>query len=108
MTSHCWHFVRISVVATLFLLNSSSLVVAQGVEYVKANFTKHDYQIPMRDGVRLFTSVYTPRDTSQRYPMLMIRTQSGVKPYGADQFPNDLGPSPLFGKQAYIFVYQDI
>jgi putative CocE/NonD family hydrolase len=38
----------------------------------------------------------------------MIRTQSGVRPYGVDQYPNDLGPSPLFGKAGYIFVYQDI
>lgn len=62
----------------------------------------------MRDGVRLFTAVYSPKDTSQKYPILMIRTQSGIRPYGADQFPADLGPSPLFGKEGYIFVYQDI
>lgn len=81
---------------------------AQGVEYVKANYTKAEYQIPMRDGVRLFTAVYTPKDTSRDYPILLARTQSGIRSYGADQYPRDLGPSPLFAKERYIFVHQDI
>src|SRR5215211_6396195 len=79
-----------------------------GVDLVRATYTKYEYQVPMRDGTRLFTAVYVPKDTSQKYPLLMIRTQSGVRPYGVDQYPNDLGPSPLFGKAGYIFVYQDI
>src|SRR2546428_5502685 len=94
--------------APLLLLSSPPPLTAQGLDYVKAHYTKHEYQVPMRDGVRLFTAVYVPKDTSQKYPLLMIRTQSGVRPYGADQYPNDLGPSPLFGKEGYIFVYQDI
>lgn len=81
---------------------------ARGLETVKARYTKREYQIPMRDGVRLFTAVYSPKDTSRPYPLLMIRTQSGVRPYGPDQFPNDLGPSPLFGREGYHFVYQDV
>jgi len=94
--------------ASLFLLFLSPPLVAQGLDYVRAHYTKSEYQVPMRDGVRLFTTVYAPKDTSQKYPFLMIRTQSGVRPYGADQFPNNLGPSPLFGKAGYLFVYQDI
>lgn len=81
---------------------------AQGVEYVKEHYAKAEYQIPMRDGVRLFTAVYTPKDTSRDYPILLARTQSGIRPYGNDQYPKDLGPSPLFGKEGYLFVYQDI
>lgn len=83
-------------------------VQAQGVEYLKAHYTKQEYQVPMRDGVKLFTAVYSPKDVGQTYPMLLIRTQSGVRPYGGDQFPNDVGPSALFPKQGYIFVNQDI
>jgi putative CocE/NonD family hydrolase len=81
---------------------------AQGLEYVKANYTKYEYQIPMRDGARLFTSVYVPKDDSQTYPILLKRTPYSVKPYGVDQYPENLGPSPLFGKEGYIFVYQDV
>src|SRR5262245_14068096 len=83
-------------------------VHAQGLEYVKERYTKAEYQIPMRDGVRLFTAVYTPKDASRVYPILLARTQSGIRPYGIDEYPKDLGPSQLFGKEGYIFVHQDI
>ena len=47
---------------------------------VKAHYTKTEYRIPMRDGVTLFTAVYTPRDTSRSYPFLMNRTCYSVRP----------------------------
>ena len=81
---------------------------AQGLDYVKSHYTKYEYRIPMRDGKRLFTAVYVPKDDSQTYPILMKRTPYSVRPYGADQYPENLGPSPLFGKEGYIFVYQDV
>jgi hypothetical protein len=81
---------------------------AQGIEYVQANYTKYEYRIPMRDGKRLFTAVYVPKDTSQKYPLLMTRTPYSCQPYGVDQYKADLGPSPLYGKEGYIFVYQDV
>ncbi|MBV8114004.1 MAG: CocE/NonD family hydrolase [Silvibacterium sp.] len=62
----------------------------------------------MRDGVRLFTAVYVPKDTSQAYPFLMDRTPYSVAPYGEDQYPKRLGPSDEFEKAGYIFVYQDV
>jgi putative CocE/NonD family hydrolase len=80
----------------------------QGLEYVKANYTKYEYRIPMRDGTRLFTAVYVPKDQSQRWPILLTRTPYSVKPYGVDQYKSDFGPSPLFGTAGYIFVYQDV
>src|ERR1041384_4099275 len=75
---------------------------AQGLDYIKSHYTKTEHQIPMRDGARLFTAVYTPKDTSRTYPILITRTQSGVEPYGTDQYHKNLGPSPLFGKEGYI------
>jgi len=83
-------------------------VMAQGVEYVKSHYTKYEYRIPMRDGKRLFTAVYAPKDQSQRYPILFTRTPYSVQPYGVDQYKGDLGPSPLFGPAGYIFAYQDV
>ncbi len=80
----------------------------QGLEYVKAHYTKYEFRIPMRDGKHLFTAVYAPKDTSQNYPLLLTRTPYNVKPYGVDQYRSELGPSPLFGKEGYIFVYQDV
>src|SRR4051812_27872249 len=82
--------------------------VAQGLEYVKSHYTKYEFRIPMRDGVRLFTAVYVPKDTSRRVPILLTRTPYSVQPYGVDRSKSDLGPSPLFGKEGYIFAYQDV
>ena len=83
-------------------------LAAQGLEYVKEHYTKYEYRIPMRDGKRLFTAVYVPKDQTQPWPILFYRTPYSVKPYGADQYKPDLGPSALFGKQTYIFAYQDV
>jgi hypothetical protein len=63
--------------------------------------------IPMRDGVKLFSSVYVPKDTSQTYPFLLTRTPYSVAPYGSDQYRAALGPSPGFDREGFIFVFQD-
>jgi len=54
-------------------------------------YDKREYQIQMRDGVKLFTAVYTPKDTSQRYPFMMLRTPYSIAPYGEDKVPDVLG-----------------
>ena len=41
----------------------------------------------MRDSAKLLTAADSPKDTSQTYPLLLFRTQSGVLPYGEEQFP---------------------
>ncbi len=93
----------------LFLLVTCSLpVLAQGLEYVKANYTKYEYRVAMRDAKRLFTSVYLPKDGAKKYPILLNRTPYSVAPYGVDQYKTDLGPTPLFGKDGFIVVYQDV
>jgi putative CocE/NonD family hydrolase len=75
---------------------------------VSAHYTKYEYSIKMRDGVHLFTAVYVPKDTSHPYPFLINRTPYGVGPYGVDQYPKNLGPSPDFETAGYIFVFQDV
>ncbi len=101
---------RIVVVSVFFIagLARPAGLPAQGIDYVKSNYTKYEHRIPMRDGVRLFTSVYVPKDQSQRYPIMFSRTPYSVQPYGTDAFKADLGPSALFGKDGYIVVYQDV
>ncbi|ADW70469.1 CocE/NonD family hydrolase [Granulicella tundricola] len=75
---------------------------------VKANYTKTEYHVKMRDGVTLFTSVYAPKDTSKTYPFLVSRTCYSVAPYGPDKYRPSLGPSRAFAESGYIFVYQDV
>lgn len=84
------------------------LVYSDDVFDVKANYTKYEYRIPMRDGKRLFTAVYVPKDDSRTYPLLLNRTPYSLRPYGADQYRESLGPSDFFAKEGYIFVYQDV
>jgi len=76
--------------------------------YIRANYTKSEYLAPMRDGVRLFISVYAPKDASQRYPIWMTRTPYTVAPYGVDNYRPTLGPSEFFAREGYIFAYCDV
>ncbi|HEU5291274.1 MAG TPA: CocE/NonD family hydrolase [Cyclobacteriaceae bacterium] len=76
--------------------------------YVLQNFDKFEYQIPMRDGIKLFTQVFVPKDKSKEYPFLMNRTCYSIQPYGPDKFPNRLGPSRYTMRDGYIFVRQDV
>lgn len=78
-------------------------------DYVRAHYTKYEFRIPMRDGKKLFTAVYVPKDAAGGpYPFLMDRTPYSVAPYGEDQYPHRVGPSDEFEKSGYIFVYQDV
>ncbi|MGD8699224.1 MAG: CocE/NonD family hydrolase, partial [Gemmatimonadales bacterium] len=77
-------------------------------QYIRDHYVKREYRIPVRDGARLFTAVYTPRDTTRRYPMLMRRTPYSVAPYGEGSYPNSLGPNDLLLREGYIFVLQDV
>jgi uncharacterized protein len=97
----------------LTFLASAGTTFAQakpdGPEFdVKEHYTKYEYRIAMRDGVRLFTAVYVPKDSSHAYPFLINRTPYSVAPYGVDQYRTQLGPSPEFDKTGYIFVMQDV
>ncbi|MDE3245974.1 MAG: CocE/NonD family hydrolase, partial [Acidobacteriota bacterium] len=76
--------------------------------YVQEHYTKREVLIPMRDGVKLFTSIYTPKDTSKTYPVMLQRTPYSVAPYGPDKFKWGLGPSRLFMEEGFIFVFQDV
>ena len=79
--------------------------------YIRENYSKFEYRVPMRDGVKLFTSVYIPKDVfsdSKSYPIMLSRTPYNVRPYGPDQYRENLGPSEFFTREKFIFVYQDI
>jgi len=84
---------------------------APGSTVIREHYTKFEYRIPARDGVLLFISVYVPKDVfsdSRTYPVMMSRTPYGVAPYGLDQYRASLGPSELFSKEKFIFVYADV
>ena len=78
--------------------------------FVKENFIKKEVYITMRDGVKLFTSIYIPKDISRtkKYPFIMQRTCYSVAPYGENEYRAALGPNKYLMNDKYIFVYQDV
>lgn len=92
----------------LLVLCSCSVLFGQGIDWVKANYAKQEVMIPMRDGVKLFTAIYSPKDTSKSYPFIMVRSPYSSGPYGPDAYRGALGPSEQYARSGYIFVYQDV
>ncbi len=90
------------------LLLVSSFLPAQGPFDIKANYTKAEYMIPMRDGVKLYTQVYMPIDSSKKYPILLFRTPYSVRYYGPENYRRYLGPNRAYAREGFIFVYQDV
>ncbi len=77
---------------------------------VEANYSKSEYMIQMRDGIKLHTVVYTPKDAggANQYPFLLKRTPYSCKPYGEKSYPEKLQASLAMVKDKFIFVYQDV
>jgi uncharacterized protein len=97
-----------------FLIVSVSVYYALSAQdidqaWVLKNYTKIERQIPMRDGVKLFTSIYFPKDSSENHPVLIERTPYSCAPYGDDKF-KDFWNSYLkeYLKDGYIMVTQDV
>jgi len=76
--------------------------------YVKDHFDKLEVTIQMRDGIKLHTSIYSPKDTSKKYPILLKRTPYSSRPYGENEFPRRIAPNKYMEKEGYIVVYQDV
>lgn len=83
---------------------------------IREYYTKYEYRIPMRDGAKLFTVAYVPKDAAHSYPILLTRTPYSVQPYGVDVYPSDknarilrrFAPSSQFIRDGYIIVHQDV
>jgi putative CocE/NonD family hydrolase len=94
------------------LILSFTLIISLGIfaqeNYVEENYYKEEVYITMRDGIKLHTTIYTPKDASQDYPILMQRTPYSSKPYGKDKFRRRIGPNEHLMKEGYIIVYQDV
>ncbi|MFD1293778.1 CocE/NonD family hydrolase [Lutibacter holmesii] len=76
--------------------------------YVEENYDKTETTITMRDGIKLFTTIYTPKDKSKTYPILLQRTPYSAKPYGANKFKKSIAPNKHLMQEGNIVVYQDV
>jgi uncharacterized protein len=78
-------------------------------DYIRQHYVKYEYRIPVRDGVKLFTVAYVPKDKSQHYPIILTRTPYSVAPYGHDGYIDNPGlQRTRYFHEEYIVVYQDV
>lgn len=76
--------------------------------YAQKNYNKQEATITMRDGIKLFVSIYSPKDVSKTYPILLQRTPYSCAPYGKTEFREHIGPNETMMKEGYIIVYEDV
>ncbi|SHI62689.1 CocE/NonD family hydrolase [Pseudozobellia thermophila] len=99
---------RIRRITFLLFLFIVSVSCGQEIDtlYLKKNYDLKEYRIPMRDGVELFTVVYTPKDTSKKYPILLNRTCYNASKYTNYEYKGY--PSKYLVEDGYILVFQDV
>ncbi|GAB2579933.1 CocE/NonD family hydrolase [Spirosoma areae] len=89
-------------------VNPYPFTSAQDSAYVRDKYQKSEFMVPMRDGTKLFTQVYAPKDSSVKHPIIIQRTPYSCQPYGTDRFRRRVGPNPFMLRDNYIVVYQDV
>ena len=94
----------------IFILPISAISQTIDSAWVANNYTKVEKYISMRDGKKLFTAIYMPKDSAQKHPFLLNRTPYSVSPYGAAKFNSRLWQMHYreYCKEKYIMVYQDV
>lgn len=100
--------VLLCVAAIVSLLNPTPCVAQlDRAGYIQQNYEKSEHRIEMRDGIRLHTTVYRPKDRSREYPILLNRTPYSCRPYGTEM-ARGIGPSAYIERDGFIFVKQDV
>jgi putative CocE/NonD family hydrolase len=89
-------------------LDTATSEIAKDTFIVSEHYNKKEVSIAMRDGVKLHTTIYSPKDTSKQYPILMQRTPYSCKPYGENEFKTKIAPNQYLMKEGNIVVYQDV
>jgi len=82
---------------------------SQDSAWFHENYTKKELYIPMRDGVKLFTSILIPKDASEKHPVIFNRTPYSCAPYGEEKIPAYwYGYYRYFSRENYIIIKQDV
>ena len=108
------NFCNMKKILLLAFFLAPSLTFSQKINsdsvWIVNHYTKIERQIPMRDGVKLFTAIYLPNDKSEKHPILFMRTPYSCAPYGENKFTDrwwTRGDSIYF-REGYIMVMQDV
>ena len=81
---------------------------SQGNQYSHTDYEKSQARIEMRDGIRLHTVIYAPKDTTRQYPVLLKRTPYSCRPYEEGRIPEKIVNNPWLQQEGFIFVCQDV
>ena len=101
------NFTQILVLFSLvFFVNCTNVELKNN--FVEENYTKEEVTIRMRDGINLHTTIYSPKDKSVSYPILLMRTPYSCSPYGKEKMKTNIGPNINLMKEGNIIVYQDV
>jgi len=93
----------------LFVILFAHAQTDQDSLWIRENYTKKEIYIPMRDGIKLFTAVYTPKDMSEKHPFLMNRTPYSCSPYGENNWRTFWTSHwKYYCRDNYIIVIQDV
>jgi putative CocE/NonD family hydrolase len=101
-------FILLTVLSFFLYTSCNSSKENKEENYVVDNYTKQEVTIAMRDGTKLHTTIYSPKDTSKKYPILMQRTPYSSAPYGDEKMKTKIGPNIHLMKEGNIVVYQDV
>ena len=77
-------------------------------EWVKSHYDKREVKITMRDGVKLHTVIYEPKDRTVKHPILMERSCYSSAPYGEPYFWLERFAFSEYVRHGYIIVFQDV
>lgn len=99
----------LTILGCLVLWISASVCAGAEASGFQGNYTKREYRIPMRDGVKLYTVVFTPKDHATTYPIMLYRTPYSLKPYTIDSSGRPGGTvSEAMAQEKFIFALQDV
>jgi putative CocE/NonD family hydrolase len=82
-------------------------LLAQDKYDAREHYDKAEYMVAMRDGVKLYTQVYTPKDKTQKYPIILFRTPYSVRYYGP-KHSRRVFFNEAYTREGFIFVFQDV
>ncbi|WP_207494309.1 CocE/NonD family hydrolase [Aridibaculum aurantiacum] len=94
---------RLAIILLFTLIHAVVFAQKEDSIYMSTHYNKFEYNIPMRDGVRLFTIVYVPKDETKKYPIILNRT-----PYNASNAGNFNITRRYMVQHGFIFAVQDV
>src|SRR5665647_3842465 len=95
-----------AVLILMMVISSSSY--SQSIEDLKQKYDKQEVYITMRDSVKLFTSIYIPKNNSVAHPVLLNRTPYNIEPGGPGNFNFFMQLYSRYTEAEYIMVFQDV